>query len=157
MEFTETKRKLFQLADKTVDKMKQHIKRGGKYNTGALYNSVGWKVIQGGIEFYVNDKYASFIISGRRKGAKQPPSWAIREWFSTPHGSRAFANMKKKWPKIKLEGASFIVCRSIKEKGIKPFDFYNPYIEQLYKVEAFHELESAFVMDVEKELKKTIK
>jgi len=156
MELTETKRKLYLLADRTVMNMKNHIRRAGKFNTGQLYNSVGWKVVQGGIEFYVKAPYSQYVIMGRRKGAKRPPFQAILKWIETPHGNRALANIRRKWSNTTKEGAAFIICRSISEKGIKPVDFYNPAINTLYKTDSWHLLEAAFVNDIEKDLEKNI-
>lgn len=157
MQLTETHRKLELLADKTVQNMQNHIKRAGKFNTGQLYRSVGWKPVQGGIEFYVKAPYSQYVLQGRRKGAKQPPKKAIQQWLLTPHGQRAFANMRKKYKKLTYDGAAFIVCRSISEKGIKPVDFYNPALNTLYKTDSWHSLEAAYVKDVEKEIEKQIK
>lgn len=156
MEFTETKRKLYLLADKTVANMRDHIRRAGKVNTGELYRSVGWQVVQGGIEFYVKAPYASYVILGRRKGAKRPPRRVILQWLETPHGKRAFANMRRRWEHITMQGAAFVICRSISEKGIKPVDFYNPALNTLYKTDSWHLLEAAFVRDIEKDLEKNI-
>lgn len=163
MDLPETHRKLFLLADRTVAKMKDHIKRAGKYNTGQLYNSVGWKPIKGGLEFYVKAPYSQYVIQADAGGKPMPSKWKkqpkiehILPWMQTPHGTRAYANIKKRWPSTTIKGAAYIICRSIKEKGIKPVDFYNPYINQLYKVDAFHELEAAFATDMEKEIQKNI-
>jgi len=156
MELEQTKRRLFKMADATVMLMRNHIKKAGKFNTGQLSNSIGWKVVQGGIQFYVAAPYAKYVISGRRKGAKQPPSWAIREWFKGANGRKVFESMKSKWKGISMEGATYVVAKSIKEKGIKPLDFYNPAINKLYSKDAFHELEAAFAQDLEKGIQKEL-
>lgn len=158
MEFREVKRKLELLADRTVDNMKNHIRRGGKNNTGNLMNSVGWKFVPTGVEFYVKAPYSDFVIKGRRVGAKMPPKLAIQKWLNSPHGRSAFNSMKKKFGKqLTYDSANFIIRKSISQHGIKPFDFFNPYINNLYNVSAFHDLEAAYVKDIENELKKIIK
>ena len=72
--------------------------------------------------------------------------------MKTPHGRRAFANLRRKYPKINYNSAAYVIGRGIQRRGIRGVDFWNPYIDQLYNTDAWHELEAAYIEEIEKEL-----
>lgn len=152
-----TRQALGNLAERTVMNMKKAIRRGGKHNTGKLEQSITWKFTQYGVVFIIDSDYAKYVISGRRSGAKQPPSRSILSWLDTPHGIRAYANMRRRWRTISKKSAAFLIARHIGQKGIKPMDFYNPSINTLYKVDAYHELEEAYAYCFEHQMIKEFK
>ena len=66
--------------------------------------------------------YAQFVEEGRRKGAKQPPSQAIKEWIL----SKGITKPQK----YSLDSFAFVIARSISRKGIKPRPFIQPTIKE---------------------------
>ena len=78
MELKDTKRQLALLADRTVANMQKSVKQQGKFNTGQLYRSIGWRFVPSGIVFFINAPYSTYVLKGRRKGAKMPPKQAIQ-------------------------------------------------------------------------------
>lgn len=151
------KKRLGALADRTVQQMRNYLKRAGKFNTGTLHNSISWRFVADGIEITVGANYADFVIKGRRAGAKQPPRQAILKWLNTPNGSRVYFNMKRRWKTITKEQASFLIGRGIKRRGIKPLDFYNPPMNRLLNIDLYHQLSEDYAYQYEHEIVKTLK
>jgi len=75
-------------------------------DTGALANAHAFAVDEKNLSLVVFNRkaHAVFVHEGRRAGAKQPPTKALRSWVRRKLGNR---------------GLAFIVARSIRQKGIK--------------------------------------
>lgn len=69
--------------------------------------------------------YAQFVEDGRRKGAKQPPSTAIKEWIQQKGISKP--------TKYSLDSFAFVIARSISRKGIKPRPFIQTTVDSTMK------------------------
>jgi hypothetical protein len=152
-----SKKQLFKLADRTVKNIQNNIRKANKYNTGNLSRSVKWVATTNGIIFKVDAKYVDNVRYGRGRNKKMPPEQAILDWLNTPHGRSAYSSMKNRWKKITPKGASFIIRRSIKKKGIKGVDFFTPSIQGLTSSNVFNDLQKAYVSDLQKEIQKLIK
>lgn len=151
------KERLGNLADRTVQQMRNHIKRAGKYNTGELSRSIGWKFTADGIEIFVVAKYSDYVIRGRNKGSKQPPPDAILKWLNSPNGTRAYARMRNRWKTLTKKQAVYVIGRNIKKNGIKPLDFYNPAMNRLLNIDLYHQLSEDYAWEYEQEVTKALK
>ena len=69
--------------------------------------------------------YAQFVEEGRRKGAKQPPSTAIKEWIVQKGITKP--------QKYSLDAFAFVIARSISRKGIKPRPFIQTTVDSTMK------------------------
>ena len=84
--------------------------------------------------------YAQFVEEGRRKGAKQPPSTAIKEWI-VQKGIR-------KPQKYSLDGFAFVIARSISRKGIKPRPFIQTTIDNTMKNRGYDLILDGIIKDI---------
>lgn len=84
--------------------------------------------------------YAQFIEEGRRKGAKQPPSMAIKEWI-LQKGIRTPQ-------KYTLDGFAFVIARSISRKGIKPRPFIQTTVDQTMKNKGYDLILDGIIKDI---------
>tara|TARA_R100000781_G_scaffold114958_1_gene88116 strand:- start:395 stop:928 length:534 start_codon:yes stop_codon:yes gene_type:complete len=141
-----------------------------KQSSGKLYRSLKYKLkedLDGFDLKFLSAKYGDFIqkgvsgtrvsrsyigIDGKRKQSpfrfkKQPPSriidkWVVRKGIAPRDKEGKFTNRK---------GLSFVIARSIKEKGIKAMSFYSQPISWSYR--KFHkDLEKNFKDDVLKSI-----
>jgi hypothetical protein len=84
--------------------------------------------------------YAQFVENGRRKGAKQPPSSAIKEWI-----------MQKgitKPAKYSLDSFAFVIARGISRNGIKPRPFIQTSIDNTMKNRGYDLILDGILKDI---------
>lgn len=98
----------------------QQLKDAGKEATGKLAKSVDYELIEALDKISVGIvalDYFEYVDSGRRKGAKPPPSDAIISWMKVK-------GIKGRNPKtgkfITQKSAAFAIARGISKNGIKP-------------------------------------
>ncbi len=84
--------------------------------------------------------YAQFVEEGRRKGAKQPPSTAIKEWILQKGITRP--------SKYSLDGFAFVIARSISKKGIKPRPFIQTTVDSTMKNRGYDLLLDGILKDL---------
>ena len=107
---------------KVVNTAKANLLRFGKINTGALRDSIRFNITpKGNIRFFYL-QYGAYVESGRRPGAKQPPTKPILQWIEQ-RGITPDEGISKR-------SLAFIIARSIGEKGIRPTPFMKAAIKQ---------------------------
>lgn len=84
--------------------------------------------------------YAQFVEEGRRKGAKQPPSSAIKEWIQQKGIARP--------QKYSLDAFAFVIARSISRKGIKPRPFIQTTVDSTMKNKGYDLLLDGILKDL---------
>jgi hypothetical protein len=84
--------------------------------------------------------YAQFVEEGRRKGAKQPPSIAIKEWIQQKGISKP--------TKYSLDSFAFVIARSISRKGIKPRPFIQTTVDSTMKNKGYDLLLDGILKDL---------
>jgi hypothetical protein len=114
----------------------QQLKDAGKEATGDLARSVGYELIETldtiaiGI---VALPYFDNVDSGRRKGAKPPPTGPIIDWMKVK-------GIKGRNPKtgkfISQKSAAFAIARGIGKNGIKPTNVVKKSLRKLKSLQA---------------------
>ncbi len=146
------------------------IKKGGSKNVqeAALNFTPELKLTDTSLTIQVvaSDKYWRYVVSGRKKGVRQPPSKAFgKKWQNTNNinpskiifemtvsynQKKGLARRKvKKLPFAKASTQlSFLIARSIKKKGIKP----KPFRDKILEDGRMDELQSALILLIGKEI-----
>lgn len=97
-----------------------------KKATGSLADDIGTGVTMTDSEvtgsLYLQD-YWRYVEDGRRKGAKQPPVSAIREWIEQ--------RKIKPWKGQTRKGLAYVMARSIAKKGIPPTHYLQRTVESV--------------------------
>lgn len=106
-----------------------------KSNTGALADSLGYKITQKGesiiVQFTSTKDYASIVEEGREKGAKMPPIGVIDKWVVQRNikGSRddkgRFTSRKR---------MVYAIRRRISTQGIKPVRYFSFAMNDVFEV-----------------------
>lgn len=114
------RRAMEQYGEALVIEIVKELKSAGKEATGKLARSVDYELIETLDKISVGIKaldYFEFVDSGRRKGAKPPPTDAIIKWMKVkgikgrnPNTGR-FQSQKS---------TAFAIARGISKNGIKP-------------------------------------
>ncbi len=109
-------------------------------------------VLTFGAKGKAND-YLRFVIEGRRKGARQPPTEPILQWIKQKRIKlqKKGGGFIKETPTARM-AAAFNIARSIGKKGIEPFPFYQNAIESVLDKRG-DEIVEAFKKDIEFRLK----
>jgi hypothetical protein len=114
-------------AQKVVTNAKSILRRNHKDATGNLINSVRYSVSSDGDISFEYAPEGKWVESGRRKGAKQPPTNPIEKWIKQK-------GLKGRDPKtgryISNHTLAFLIARGISRDGIKPVPFMQLAIEQ---------------------------
>ena len=125
-------------ANYVIKKAKENLAKGGKYGSydksGALSNSLGYKINKGKVSF-LGENYGVFLDKGV-KGAKStypesstsphkyttkmPPSSVFDKWTI----KSGIAPRDKKGRFIKRKSLNFLIARSIYRKGIRATMFF---------------------------------
>ena len=106
--------------------------------------------------------YGKYVLSGRRKGGKMPPVENIRTWLKQKKipfekgkvRNINYGNLKMKSKKRELNNLAWAVAKSIKKKGVKPFNFLKPYENIVSSTEYKNRIKTALIEDAFRMLKK---
>lgn len=149
-----------------IQQSRSRLTKGRKNVNKKLYNSIDGDVKVSAnsisLSFYMED-YGVFQdkgVSGTKKKyntpfsytSKRPPRKTLEEWIS----KRRFQFRDKKGKFMSYKSMSFLIQRSIFEKGIKPSLFFTKPFEQGFK-KLPDELIEAYGLDVEELLEFTLK
>ncbi len=149
-----------------IQQSRSRLTKGRKNVNKKLYNSIDGDVKVSAnsisLSFYMED-YGVFQdkgVSGTKKKyntpfsytSKRPPRKTLEEWIS----KRRFQFRDKNGKFISYKSMSFLIQRSIFEKGIKPSLFFTKPFEQGFK-KLPDELIEAYGLDVEELLEFTLK
>ena len=148
-----------------IQQSRSRLTKGRKNVNKKLYNSIDGEVEVNpnsfSLSFYMED-YGVFQdkgVSGTKKKyntpfsytTKRPPRKTLEEWIS----KRRFQFRDKKGKFMSYKTMSFLIQRSIFEKGIKPSLFFTKPFEQGFK-KLPDELLEAYGLDVEEFLEFTL-
>lgn len=162
----EATKRYLQFSADTIRKMIiDKIRRDNKIASGGFENSidvyVGYssrEVLTLGIEAV---SYAKYIESGRRPGAKQPPVQAIIKWLTQ---KRVISGNKKKMlggkkynQKKEINSLAWAIAKSIKKKGIRPYNWKQPFNNVIVSQPFIKGLKEALVQDAEIDISKYLK
>lgn len=124
-------------------------------NNGELYRTISYSVstVSSGWVISVSlADYWKYIENGRRAGAKMPPVSAIENWIKVkqiiPH-SMTLKSGKTVIPTIPQ--LSFLIARSIGQRGIQPRPFFKKSFEAA-KREYLAKIEEAIIQDIKENL-----
>ena len=125
-----------------------------KMNNGELYRNIKYSVSTGTGGWVVTISladYWKYIEYGRRPG-KMPPLDVIEKWIKVkqiiPH-SMTLKSGKTVIPSVKQ--LSFLIARSIGQRGIQPRPFFKKSFEEA-KREFLHIIEKAVITDIKESL-----
>lgn len=117
-------------AQLVVTNAKSILLRNKKIATGALYESIKYRVDLNGKIHFIFAKEGKYVESGRRKGARQPPVRSILSWIKTK-GIQGRDKTTGRF--ITDRSLAFIIARGISKNGIKPVKFISGAIKQARK------------------------
>lgn len=149
-----------------IQQSRSRLTKGRKNVNKKLYNSIEGEVKvkpnSFSLSFYMEEYgvYQDKGVSGTKKKyntpfsytSKRPPRKTLEEWIS----KRRFQFRDKKGKFMSYKSMSFLIQRSIFEKGIKPSLFFTKPFEQGFK-KLPDELIEAYGLDVEELLEFTLK
>lgn len=149
-----------------VQQSRSRLSKGRKNVNGKLYKSIDGEVKVNpnsfSLSFSMEDYgvYQDKGVSGTKKKyntpfsytSKRPPRKTLEEWIS----KRRFQFRDKKGKFLSYQSMSFLIQRSIFEKGIKPSLFFTKPFEQGFK-KLPNEIIEAYGLDIEELLEFTLK
>ena len=149
-----------------VQQSRSRLSKGKKNVNGKLYKSIDGEVEVNpnsfSLSFSMEDYgvYQDKGVSGTKKKyntpfsytSKRPPRKTLEEWIS----KRRFQFRDKKGKFMSYQSMSFLIQRSIFEKGIKPSLFFTKPFEQGFK-KLPDEIIEAYGLDIEELLEFTLK
>jgi hypothetical protein len=149
-----------------IQQSRSRLTKGRKNVNKKLYNSLDGEVKVNpnsfSLSFYMEEYgvYQDKGVSGTKKKyntpfsytSKRPPRKTLEEWIS----KRRFQFRDEKGRFMSYKSMSFLIQRSIFEKGIKPSLFFTKPFEQGFK-KLPDELVEAYGLDVEELLEYTLK
>ena len=149
-----------------VQQSRSRLSKGKKNVNGKLYKSIDGEVEVNpnsfSLSFSMEDYgvYQDKGVSGTKKKyntpfsytSKRPPRKTLEEWIS----KRRFQFRDKKGKFMSYQSMSFLIQRSIFEKGIKPSLFFTKPFEQGFK-KLPDEIVEAYGLDIEELLEFTLK
>ena len=149
-----------------VQQSRSRLSKGKKNVNGKLYKSIDGEVEVNpnsfSLSFSMEDYgvYQDKGVSGTKKKyntpfsytSKRPPRKTLEEWIS----KRRFQFRDKKGKFMSYKSMSFLIQRSIFEKGIKPSLFFTKPFEQGFK-KLPDEIVEAYGLDIEELLEFTLK
>ena len=134
-------------AKDVIKQAKTILTRKHKNASRELYNSITFEIDKkGNILFYYAD-HGNNIESGRRKGAKPPPSSVILKWIKDK-GIEQWRNDKGRY--ISRKSQAYLISRSISKKGIKSLKWFSdPFERALAKFPEIMEIAIATLLEKE--------
>ncbi len=139
-------------AQLVVANAKSILLRNNKIATGALYNSIRYDVSSDGTILFFFAEEGKWVQQGRRRGARMPPPGPILRWIKV----KGLRGRDKKGRFITDKALTFLISRSISEKGIKPVPFMNMAIKEAKK-QLTSELKKQLGKSVAKKIKDSFK
>ena len=101
--------------ERIVKRAKANLRRKKKIASGALYESIKYKINRQKETFYFEwDAHGDFVEKGRRRGARMPPIKPLEQWIK----------------RRGLDLSAWAVAKSIQKRGIKPVPFITPEIDK---------------------------
>jgi hypothetical protein len=127
-----------------TDEIVRLLSQNRKNASGVLSNSVDFQIDtskKDRVELrFIYAKYGNFVLSGRRAGAKQPPTSMIEQWIKQKKipvgGGRTTKIVPRKRGQSntdEIKQVAFLIARAIALKGIKSFNFLKPLEDQRKK------------------------
>lgn len=117
-------------AQRVVSNAKSILIRNHKVASGRLVNSVRYSVTSDGTISFEYAPEGQWVESGRRKGARQPPTAPIEKWIKEK-------GLKGRDPKtgryISDHQLAYLIARGISRDGIKPLPFMQMAIDMSIK------------------------
>ena len=169
-------------AGKVVNQARKNLKKKGKVNSGTLFKSIRATAIQEprmGFELmFLSTDYGDFINegvqgkggfkgSGRAKGVGSPyrfgsgkfgGTWnRFRSKISTWIKQKGIQGRDKKGQFISNKSLTFLIQRSIYQKGLERTLFFDNAFDKYYNKTFINKVETAYASDVEKLLAKGMK
>lgn len=152
-EFKHTIQAIDEFGRVIVDNYKAELEACG-YQDGQLYRTLIYSVSTGTGGWVISvslENYWKYIESGRRPG-KMPPLDVIEKWINVrriiPH-SMTLKSGKTVIPSVKQ--LSFLIARSIGQRGIQPRPFFKQSFEEA-KQEFLRIIEEAIIADIKESL-----
>ena len=152
-DFKHTMKALNDFGQKIVDNYKAELE-ACNYQDGQLYRTLSYSVKMDNSSWLISislEEYWRYIEYGRKPG-KMPPVSAIENWIKVkqiiPH-SMTLKSGKTVIPSVKQ--LSFLIARSIGQRGIQPRPFFKQSFEDA-KREFLHIIEEAIIADIKESL-----
>ena len=153
-DFKHTMKALNDFGQKIVDNYRAELE-ACNYQDGQLYRTLSYSVKMGNNSSWLIsislEEYWKYIEYGRRPG-KMPPLDVIEKWINVrkiiPH-SMTLKSGKTVIPSVKQ--LSFLIARSIGQRGIQPRPFFKQSFEEA-KREFLHIIEEAVITDIKESL-----
>lgn len=137
-------------AQKVVTNAKSILLRNKKVATGNLINSIRYNVSSNGNISFEYAPEGKWVESGRRKGAKQPPTNPIEKWIK----QKAIKGRDPKTGRyMSYHQLAYLIARSISRDGIKPVPFMQLAIDQATQ-QLMVDLEKSIAAYYEREIAK---
>ena len=131
-------------AKDVIKQAKTILTRKHKNASKELYNSITFEIDKKGNIIFSYADQGAFIESGRRKGAKPPPTSVILKWVKQK-GIEQWRDNKGRY--ISNKSQAYLIARSISRKGIKPLKWFSdPFEKALVKFPGIMEIAIAKVM-----------
>ena len=153
-DFKHTMKALNDFGQKIVENYKAELE-ACNYQDGQLYRTLSYSVSTGTGGWVISvslEQYWKYIEAGRRAGAKMPPLDVIEKWINVRHiipHSMTLKSGKTVIPSVKQ--LSFLIARSIGQRGIQPRPFFKKSFEEA-KREFLHKIEEAIISDIKESL-----
>lgn len=135
MTYDNLKKAMEKYGEAFVIELIQQLKDADKVATGNLAKSIDYEVVEALNQLSLGIKapeYLEYVDSGRRKGAKPPPSDAIMKWAKARNIER-FRDKKGRF--ISDKARAFIIARGISKNGIKPTNVIKKTLRKLQSIQ----------------------
>jgi|TARA_R100000084_G_scaffold109417_1_gene76494 hypothetical protein len=184
MKFEETKKVLIKFAKDVIAEAKKNLKKDKKNTSGALSRSLKYKDkimpnsfllqfemadygeyqdagVDGVNKRYGKRKYGRKTFKYKRRGGKNslkgmPPPSAFDKWVVKKGGKFNQSIRDSKGRFINRQSLTFVLAKSIFEKGIKPSYFFSSAFEKAYK-KLPKEFIAKYELDIDKFITHTLK
>lgn len=153
-DFKHTMKALNDFGQKIVDNYRAELE-ACNYQDGQLYRTLSYSVKMENSSWLISislEEYWKYIENGRRAGAKMPPLDVIEKWINVrqiiPH-SMTLKSGKTVIPSVKQ--LSFLIARSIGQRGIQPRPFFKQSFEAA-KQQFIQVIKDAITQDIKENL-----
>jgi len=151
--------------DEIINALKTNLEEAHRVSTGTLTQSIRVDVEQDedvvSFTLFMED-YWRFVDEGRAKGGKQPPIDAMLDFIKfrgiVPKQPRR-KSLKPKKKSLSMDkrrkSLAFAMAKSIKEKGIKPTNFFSDVVNDNLKKRLTNDISKALAKDIRIEFQLT--